>query len=96
MGITLHFSTVFHLQNDGQFEKTIQTLKDMLRACVFEFQGSWVLLLVLVEYDYNNSYQASIGMAPYEALYGRKCRTTLCWYEVGERKLKNVKLIEVT
>ena len=66
----------------------------MLRACVLEFQGSWVLHLFLVEFAYNNSYQANIGMAPYEALYGRKCRIPLCWDEVGEMKLENVELIE--
>ena len=69
---------------------TIQTLEDMFRACVLEFKGSWVLHLSLVEFDYNNSYQASIGMAPYKALYERKCRTPLCWDKVGERKLENV------
>ena len=66
------------------FTRTIQTLEDMLRACVLEFKGSWVKYLSLVEFAYNNSYQASIGMAPFEALYGRKCRTPICWNEVGE------------
>ena len=68
----------------------------MLQACVLEFQGSWVLHLALVEFAYNNSYQASIGIAPYEALHGRKFRTPLCWDELSERKLENVKLIEAT
>ena len=67
---------------------------DMLHACVLEFQGSWVLHLSFVEFAYNNSYRVSIVMAPYKALYGRKCRTPLCWDEVGERKLKNIELIE--
>ena len=66
----------------------------MLRACVLKFKGSWVLHLSLGEFAYNNSYQASIDMAPYKALYGRKCRTLLCWDEVGERKFENIELIE--
>jgi len=66
----------------------------MLRACVMDFQGSWDQHLALVEFAYNNSFKASIGMAPYEALYGRKCRTPLCWDEVGERKLQSVELID--
>ena len=68
----------------------------MLWACVLEFKDYWVMHLSLVELTYNNSYQASIGMAPYEAIYGRKCRTPLYWDEVGERKLNVVKLIETT
>ena len=90
----MHFNIVFHSQIDGQSEKTNQTLEDMLHACVLEFQDSWVLHLSLVEFAYNNSYQASIGMTPYEALYGRRYQTPLCWDEVGARKLENVELIE--
>ena len=93
---TLHFSIVFHPQIDGQFERTIQTLEDMLRACVLDFEGSWAKYLPLVEFVYNNSYQASIGMTPYEALYGRKCRTLICWDEVGEQKFSSQELINVT
>ena len=78
LGTSLHFSTAFHPQTDGQSERTIQTLEDMLQACVLEFKGSWVKYLSLVEFAYNNSYQASIGMAHFEALYGRKCRTPIC------------------
>ena len=66
-------STNFHPQTDGQSERTIQTLEDMLRACVLDFNGSWEDHLALAEFAYNNSYQASIQMAPYEALYGRPC-----------------------
>ena len=73
LGTRLHFSTAFRPQTDGQSEMTIQTLEDMLRACVMEFRGSWDTHLPLMELAYNNSYQASISMAPYEALYGRKC-----------------------
>ena len=96
MGTTLHFSTAFHPQTDGQSKRTIQTLEDMLRACVLEFKDSWVKHLSLVEFAYNNSYQASIGMALYEALYERKCKTPICWDEVGERRLNDVELIEIT
>ena len=76
--------------------KTIQTLKDKLRPCVLEFKDSWVKHLSLVEFVYNNKYQASIGIASYEALYERKWRTPIYWDEVGERKLNDVELIEVT
>ena len=75
LGTRLYFSTTFHPQMDGQLERTIQTLEDMLRACVMEFKGSWDTHLPLMDFAYNNSYQASIEMAPFEALYGRKCRT---------------------
>ena len=61
-----------------------------------EFRGSWDTHLPLMEFAYNNSYQASIGMAPYEALYGRKCRTPVCWDEVGERKLVGLEIVQVT
>ena len=96
MGTKLHFSTAFHPQTDGQSERTIQTLEDMLRACVMEFKGSWDNYLALIEFAYNNSYHSSIGMAPYEALYGRKCRTPVCWDEVGERRLIGLEIVQDT
>ena len=65
----------------------IQTLEDMLRASVLQFSDDWHAKLDLMEFAYNNSYHSSIGMAPFEALYGRACRTPLCWSEVGERPL---------
>nr|GEY12190.1 putative reverse transcriptase domain-containing protein [Tanacetum cinerariifolium] len=71
---------------DGQSERTIQTLEDMLRACAIDFGTGWVNHLPLVEFSYNNSYHASIKAAPFEALYGRKCRSPDCWTEVGEAK----------
>ncbi|TYK26741.1 DNA/RNA polymerases superfamily protein [Cucumis melo var. makuwa] len=80
-------SSAYAMHPDGQFERTIQTLEDMLRACVLQLKGSWDTHLPLMEFAYNNSYQSSISMAPYEALYGRPCRTPVCWNEVGERKL---------
>ena len=96
LGTRLHFSTAFHPQTDGQSERTIQTLEDMLRACVMEFKGSWDTHLALMEFAYNNNYQASIEMAPFEALYGRKCRTPVCWDEVGERRLVGPELVQIT
>ena len=93
MGTRLHFSTAFHPQTDGQSERTIQTFEDMLRDCVMEFKGSWDNYLALIEFAYNNSYQSSIGMAPYEALYGGKCRTPVCWDEVGERRLIGLEIV---
>ena len=65
----------------------------MLRVCVLDFNGSWIDHLTLVEFAYNNSYQASIGMAPYEALYGRRCRSPICWDEVGERKILGAEIV---
>ena len=96
LGTRLDFSTAFHPQTDGQSERTIQTLEDMLRMCVMDFGGQWDWHLPLVEFAYNNSYHASIGMAPYEALYGRKCRSPVCWEEVGERKLAGPELVQIT
>ena len=71
-------STDFHPQTDGQLERTIQVLEDMLRACFLDHKGSWEKHLPLVEFSYNNSYQASIQMVPYEALYRRSCRSSIC------------------
>ncbi|WMV49722.1 hypothetical protein MTR67_043107 [Solanum verrucosum] len=69
---------------DGQAERTIHTLEDMLRACMIDFKGSWDDHLPLIKFAYNNSYHYSIQMAPYEALYGHRCRSTVGWFEVGE------------
>ena len=96
MGTELMFSTAYHPQIDGQSERTIQILEDMLRACVLDFQGSWETHLPLVEFAYNNSYQSSIEMAPYEALYGRPCRSPICWTEVGERSLLGPEMVRET
>ncbi|GMI66048.1 hypothetical protein HRI_000274100 [Hibiscus trionum] len=96
LGTRLHFSTSYHPQSDGQSERVIQILEDMLRCCVIEFQGSWEKHLPLVEFAYNNSYQASIQMAPYEALYGRKCRTPLCWAETGQKLVSMPALLKGT
>ena len=93
LGTKLHFSTAFHPQTDGQSERIIQMLEDMLRCRILEFSSSWERYLPLIEFAYNNSFQSSIKMAPYEALYGRKCRTPLFWTELGESKISGVDLI---
>ncbi|GJY24267.1 putative reverse transcriptase domain-containing protein [Tanacetum coccineum] len=82
----LDMSTAYHPQTDGQSERTIQTLKDMLRACAIDFGKGWVNYLPLVEFSYNNSYHASIKAAPFEALYSLKCRSPVYWTEVGKLK----------
>ncbi|GJZ26521.1 putative reverse transcriptase domain-containing protein [Tanacetum coccineum] len=78
-------STAYHPQTDGQSERTIQTLEDMLRACVIDFGKGWDRHLPLVEFSYNNSYHTSIKAAPFEALYGQKCRLPICWPEIKKR-----------
>ncbi|GKC14677.1 putative reverse transcriptase domain-containing protein [Tanacetum coccineum] len=89
-------STAYHPDIDDQSERTIQTLEDMLRACVIDFGKGWVKHLPLAEFSYNNSYDASIKAAPYEALYSRKCRSPVCWAEVGEAQLTCLELIQET
>ncbi|GJX99832.1 putative reverse transcriptase domain-containing protein [Tanacetum coccineum] len=89
-------STTYHPETYGQSERTIQTLEDMLHACVIDFGKGWVKHLPLVEFSYNNSYHASIKAAPYEALYGRKCRSLVCWAKVGEAQLTGPELIQDT
>ncbi|KAJ9544913.1 hypothetical protein OSB04_024620 [Centaurea solstitialis] len=96
LGTSVDLSTAYHPQTDGQTERTIQTLEDMLRTCVLEFGGSWDDHLPLVEFSYNNSYHASIQCAPYEALYGRKCRSPLNWLEVGESRLLRPDIVQET
>ncbi|XP_073019344.1 uncharacterized protein [Primulina eburnea] len=96
LGTKLAFSTAYHPQSEGQSERVIQILEDMLRACTIDFPGSWDSKLPLVEFTYNNSYQSSIGIAPYEALYGRKCRSPLYWDEVGEIKMLGPELVQQT
>ena len=92
----MNMSTAYQPQTDGQSERTIQTLEDMLRMCALDFKGSWDKNLPLIEFSYNNSYHASIGMPPYEALYGRKCRSPLYWDEVGERRVLGPELVQQT
>ena len=93
MGTQLTMSTAFHPQIDGQSERAIQVLEDLLGACVLDLKGRWEEHLPLVEFTYNNSYQASIQMAPYEALYGRPCRSPICWIKVRECSITSLDLI---
>ena len=81
----MNFSTAYHPQTGGQTERVNRILEDLLRACILDFGGSWEDHLHLVEFSYNNSYQASIQMAPFEALYGRPCKSPACWIESGDR-----------
>jgi hypothetical protein len=85
LGTSLDYSSAFHPQTDGQTERVNQVLEDLLRACVLTYNTDWEKSLPYAEFSYNNSYQDSLKMAPFEALYGRKCRTPLMWSEVGER-----------
>ena len=94
LGTQVNLSTAFHPQTDGQAERTIQTVEDMLRAFVLDFKGSLDQYLPLIEFAYNNSFQASIQMAPYEALYGRKCRSPIGWFELREADLLGPNLVQ--
>nr|GEX50091.1 putative reverse transcriptase domain, ribonuclease H-like domain, aspartic peptidase domain protein [Tanacetum cinerariifolium] len=96
MGTRLDMSTAYHPEIDGQSKRTIQTLEDMLRTCVIDFRNGWERHLPLVKFSYNNSYHASIKASPFEALYGRKCRSPVCWAEVGDAQLTDPKLIHET
>ena len=96
IGTRLTMSTTFHPQTDGQSKRTRQVLEDMLQACVLDHKGGWEEHFPLMEFAYNNSYQASIQMAPYEALYRRPCRSPICWTEVGERSITGPDLIRDT
>ncbi|WMV33559.1 hypothetical protein MTR67_026944 [Solanum verrucosum] len=87
LGSKVNLSIAFHPQTDGQEEHTIQTLEDKLRACVIDFKCNWDDHLPLIEFSYNNSYHSNIQMATYEALYGRRCRSPIGWFEVGEAGL---------
>src|SRR3990170_2462686 len=94
MGTHLSFSSAYHPQSQGQVERVNQVLEDMLRACVISFGKKWEESLPYAEFSYNNSYQASLKMAPFEVLYGRKCRTPLNWSETGERPLVGPDIIQ--
>ena len=96
LGTKLRLSSAYHPQTDGQSERTIQSLEDLLRACALEQNVNWDLCLPLIEFTYNNSYHSSIGMAPFEALYGRRCRTPLCWYEPGESAILGPEIVQET
>ncbi|GJS19704.1 putative reverse transcriptase domain-containing protein [Tanacetum coccineum] len=96
LGTNLDMGTAYHPKTDGQSERTIQTLEDMLCAYVIDFGSSWDRHLPLVEFSYNNSYHTSIKAAPYEALYEQKCRSPVCWSEVGDSQLTGPELIRDT
>nr|GEW79715.1 putative reverse transcriptase domain-containing protein [Tanacetum cinerariifolium] len=96
LGTRLDMSTTYHLETDGQSERTIQTLEDILRACAIDFGKGWVNHSPFVEFSYNNSYHASIKATPFEALYSRKCRSPVCWTEVGGAQILCPELIQKT
>nr|GEZ77448.1 putative reverse transcriptase domain, ribonuclease H-like domain, aspartic peptidase domain protein [Tanacetum cinerariifolium] len=96
LGTQLDMSTAYHPKTDGQSERTIQTFEDMLRAYAIDFGKGWEKHLPLVEFSYNNSYHTSIKSAPFEALYGRKCRSPVCWDEVGDTQLTGPEIIHET
>ena len=84
LGTRLAFSTAYHPQTDGQTERVNQILEDMLRVCCLDYKMTWHEMIPLIEFAYNNSYQSTIKMASYEALYGRKYRSPLHWDDIGE------------
>jgi hypothetical protein len=94
MGSKLNFNSAYHPQTDGQTERVNQIMEDMLRSCVLTYGKDWEQSLPYVEFSYNNSYQASLDMSPFEARYGRKCRTPLMWSEVRECTLVRPDLIK--
>nr|GEU42130.1 hypothetical protein [Tanacetum cinerariifolium] len=96
LGTQLDMSTAYHPETDGQSERTIQTLEDMLWACAIDFGKGWEKHLPLVEFLYNNSYHASIKATPFEVLYGQKCRSPVCWAEVGDTQLTGPEIIHET
>ena len=96
MGTIVRLSTTFHPQTDGQTEHAIQTLENMLGVCILDFKSNWDKHLPLVEFAYINSFHSSVSMAPYEALYGRRCRCPIGWFVVGESSLLGAELIYFT
>nr|GFB19476.1 putative reverse transcriptase domain-containing protein [Tanacetum cinerariifolium] len=88
LGTRLDMSTAYHRETNGQSEKTIQTLEDMLRACAIDFRKGWVNHLPLVEFSYNNSYHATIKAAPFEPLYGQKCRSPKSYAELKRKPME--------
>jgi len=96
LGSKCRLSSAYHPQTDCQSERTIQSLEDLLRVCVLEQGGTWDSHLPLIKFMYNNSYHSSIGMAPFEALYGRWCRTPLYWFESGENVVLGPEIVQQT
>jgi hypothetical protein len=93
LGTTMIRSSAYHPQTDGQTERVNHILEDMLRACVIHYGKDWDKCLSLAEFSYNNSYQSSLKMAPFEALYGRRCRTPLNWSQAREREIFGLDLV---
>jgi hypothetical protein len=93
MDTKLNFSSAYHTQTDGQTERVNQILEDMLRACALRDKKSWDKWLPYAEFSYNNSYQKSLKMSPFEVLYGRKCRTPLFWNEPGENEVFGLEIL---
>ncbi|WMV50286.1 hypothetical protein MTR67_043671 [Solanum verrucosum] len=91
--VTVKLTTTFQPQMDGQVERTIQTLEDMLRSCVIDFKGNWDDHLPLIEFAYNNSYHSSIDRTPFKAFYDRRCRSRIALFEDGEAALIGLKLV---
>jgi hypothetical protein len=94
MDTKLNFSSAYHPQRNGQTERINQILEDMLRACALKYGKSWDKTPPYTEFSYNNSYQASIKMAPFEALYGQQCRTPLFWSRTGESQILRPKVLK--
>jgi hypothetical protein len=94
MDTKLKFSSAYHPQIDGQTERVNQVLEDMLRACALQYDRSWDKSLPYVEFLYNNSYQESLKMTPFEMLYGRRCRNPIFWNEIGERQVFRQDIIQ--
>jgi transposase InsO family protein len=94
LGTSLVHSTTYHPQTDGQTKRVNAVLEDMLRACVLSSRGSWESRVPLAEFAYNNSYQESIKMAPFEAFYDRKYRTPLNWVEPSERRFYGIDFVD--
>jgi hypothetical protein len=90
----LRFSSTYHHQTDGQTKRVNQILEDMLRACALQYGRSWDKSLLYAKFSYNNSYQESVKMAPFEMLYGCRCRTPLFWNETGERKVSGPDILQ--
>lgn len=96
LGTKLRLSFVYHPQTDGQTERIIQSLEDLLRDCILEQRCSWDNYLPLIEFTYNNSFHSTIRMEPFEALYGKSYMTSLCWYESGESVVLGLEIIRQT
>jgi hypothetical protein len=94
MDTNINFSSAYHPQTHGQTERTNQILEDMLRACALKYGKSWDKSMSYAEFSYNNSYQDSIEMAPYEALYGRQCRTPMFWSQTGENQVFRLEVLK--